>query len=81
MTLDVLRWMFGNRVGEQVPDSSGRVTVEVRAQSEVMMARQLAGFGDAVEIVSPKAVREHLADIGRGLVRRHAPRAARGSGA
>jgi predicted DNA-binding transcriptional regulator YafY len=81
VTLDVLQWMFGNRVGEQVPDGSGRVTVEVRAQSELMMARQLAGFGDAVEIVSPRSVREHLADIGRGLVRRHAPRGARRSGA
>jgi predicted DNA-binding transcriptional regulator YafY len=77
VTLDVLRWMFGNRVSEHVLDDSGRLTVEIRAQSELMMARQLAGFGDAVEIVAPVAIREHLADIGRGLVRRHAPRAAR----
>jgi predicted DNA-binding transcriptional regulator YafY len=40
-----------------------------------MMARQLAGFADAVEVVSPPAVREHLAEIGEGLVRRHASRA------
>lgn len=79
--LDVLRWMFGNRVGEGSPDGPGRVTVVVRAQSELMMARQLAGFGDAVEVVSPAAVREHLAEIGRGLVRRHGPRATRRSGA
>jgi predicted DNA-binding transcriptional regulator YafY len=81
VTLDVLRWMFGNRVGDDSPDASGRVTVTVRAHSELMMARQLAGFGEAVEVVSPSAVQEHLAEIGRGLVRRHAPRAARGSGA
>jgi predicted DNA-binding transcriptional regulator YafY len=73
VTLDVLRWMFGLRVGDPSPDGSGRVTVEVRAQSELMMARQLAGFGDAVEVVSPSGVREHLAEIGRGLVRRHVP--------
>ena len=73
VTLDVLCWMFGNRVGEQSPDGSGRITVEVRAQSELMMARQLAAFADAVEVVSPAAVREHLAEIGQGLVRRHAP--------
>jgi predicted DNA-binding transcriptional regulator YafY len=72
VTLDVLRWMFGNRVRELSPDASGRVVVEVRAQSELMMARQLAGFADAVEVVSPTAVREHLAEIGQGLVRRHA---------
>jgi predicted DNA-binding transcriptional regulator YafY len=81
VTLDVLRWMFGNRVGAQSPDGSGRVTVEVRAQSELMMARQLAGFADAVEVVSPAAVRKHLAEIGRGLVRRHASRTDRRSGA
>lgn len=78
VTLEVLRWMFGNRVGEQSANGSGQYTVEVRAQSEIMMARQLAGFADAVEVLSPAAVREHLATIGRGLVRRHAPR---GSGA
>jgi predicted DNA-binding transcriptional regulator YafY len=83
VTLDVLHWMFGNRVGEHSPDDSGRITVEVRAQSEVAMARQLAGFGDAVEVVSPSSVREHLSQIGRGLVRRHAPATAtaRASGA
>jgi predicted DNA-binding transcriptional regulator YafY len=81
VTLDVLRWMFGNRVGEPSPDVSGRMTVDVRAQSELMMARQLAGFGDAVEVVSPSAVREHLAEIGRGLLRRHESRTARASGA
>lgn len=81
ITLDVLRWMFGNRVGEDPPDGSGRVTVVVRAQSELMMARQLAGFGDAIEVVSPAAVRQHLAEIGRGLVRRHGSRTDRGSGA
>ena len=83
VTLEVLRWMFGQRVGEATPaaaaapaedgSASGSLTVEVRAQSELMMARQLAGFADAVEVVSPAAVREHLAEIGRGLVQRHAP--------
>jgi predicted DNA-binding transcriptional regulator YafY len=80
VTLDVLRWIFGNRVGAGTPDDSGGVTVEVRAQSELMMARQLAGFADAVEVVSPAAVREHLAEIGRGLVRRHAPGRSKRSG-
>jgi predicted DNA-binding transcriptional regulator YafY len=37
-----------------------------------MVARQLAGFGDAIDVVSPEAVRDHLADIGRGLLRRNA---------
>ncbi|HWF16023.1 MAG TPA: YafY family protein [Acidimicrobiales bacterium] len=80
VTLDVLRYIFGNRVGEGSVDPSGRVTVEVRAQSELTLARQLAGFADAIEVLSPAAVRDHLAQIGRGLVRRHAPHAARTSG-
>jgi predicted DNA-binding transcriptional regulator YafY len=80
-TLDVLRWVFGNRVGTESPDTTGQIRVEVRAQSELMIARQLAGFADAVEVVSPKAVRDHLAEIGRGLVRRHTSRKAKGSGA
>jgi predicted DNA-binding transcriptional regulator YafY len=69
---DVLRYVFGTRArqGELGPD--GRVEVEVRAQSELMVARQLAGFSGAIEVVEPDAVRAHLADIGRGLVRRHA---------
>jgi predicted DNA-binding transcriptional regulator YafY len=77
VTLDVLRWMFGNRVGPPTADGSGRLTIEVRAQSELMMARQLAGFADALEVLSPPAVRAHLAEIGRGLVKRHAARPAR----
>ena len=50
----------------------GRIDVELRAHSELMVARQLAGFADGIEILAPESVREHLADIGRGLLRRHA---------
>jgi len=69
--LDVLRHLFGNRVHAGDEEVDGLIEVELRAQSELMAARQLAGFADAVEIVSPDSVREHLADIGRGLLRRH----------
>ena len=70
-TLDVLQYMFGNRVeaSAEVPD--GRLDVAVRVQSDLMAARQLAGFADAIEVLSPDRVRAHLADIGRGLLRRH----------
>ena len=69
--LDVLRYLFGNRVEAGDEGADGRIDVELRAQSELMVARQLAGFADTVEIVSPESVRQHLADIGRGLLRRH----------
>jgi predicted DNA-binding transcriptional regulator YafY len=71
-TVDVLRWMFGNRVEAGATGPDGRVEVELRAQSELMVARQLAGFADSIEVVAPQSVRRHLADIGRGLVRAHA---------
>ena len=54
------------------PDGDGQVEVTLRAQSEWLVARQLAGFSDGIEVVAPDAVRLHLAEIGRGLVRRHA---------
>jgi predicted DNA-binding transcriptional regulator YafY len=70
--VEVFRFMFGNRVevGQDGPD--GRIDVALRADSELMLARQLAGFGDRIEVVSPEILREHLADIGRGLLRAHA---------
>ena len=70
--VDVLRDMFGNRVAAGVPGPDGRTEVELRAQSELMVARQLAGFADRLQVVTPRSVRRHLADIGRGLVRAHA---------
>lgn len=70
--IDVLRYLFGNRVGEEVGQSDGRIEVELRAQSELMVARQLAGFGDRLEVVAPESVRGHLAAIGRSLLRAHA---------
>jgi predicted DNA-binding transcriptional regulator YafY len=72
VVVDVLRYIFGNRIDAGEPDQAGQIDVELRAQSELMVARQLAGFADRIEVVAPAAVRDHLADIGRGLVRRHA---------
>ncbi len=69
---DVLRYLFGTRVEAGGAGPDGRLEVELRGHSELMVARQLAGFADGIEIVSPVSVRRHLADIGRGLVRRHA---------
>lgn len=71
-TVDILRYVFGTRVESGATGRDGRVEVELRAQSEDMVARQLAGFADRIEVVAPKSVRRHLADIGRGLLRAHA---------
>lgn len=68
-TADVLCWMFGGRVDVGDVGEDGRCDVELRAQSEEMVARQLAGFADRIDVVAPAAVRRYLAEIGRGLVR------------
>jgi predicted DNA-binding transcriptional regulator YafY len=72
-TADVLRYVFGTRARRRhAAGPDGRVEVEVRAHSELMVARQLAGFSDAVEVVEPDAVRAQLVAIGRGLIHTHA---------
>jgi predicted DNA-binding transcriptional regulator YafY len=67
--VEVLQYIFGTRLRAVSEAHDGRVTVELRAQSELSVARQLAGFGDRVEVLAPKAVRDHLHDIGQALVR------------
>jgi predicted DNA-binding transcriptional regulator YafY len=69
---DVLRYMFGTRMSLGTSGADGQVEVDLRGESDLMVARQLAGFGDAVEVVSPAVVQDHLANIGRALVRQHA---------
>jgi predicted DNA-binding transcriptional regulator YafY len=71
--LPVLRSILGTRLrepAEAAPDG-GRVEVEVRGHSDEIVAAQLAGFGDRLEVTAPPAVRRHLASIGAALARRY----------
>ena len=78
-TADVLGFVFGTRLVEAAAGGGGRndgrvegrVEGEIRGQSTDMLARQLAGFADAVEVLWPESVRLQLADIGRALVAHH----------
>ena len=70
-TMDILRYMFGRRVSEGATGADGRIEVEIRGPSEDMVARQLAGLADRVEVRAPETVRAHLAAIGRSLVKRY----------
>jgi predicted DNA-binding transcriptional regulator YafY len=54
--------------------------VTARGPSEVMVARQLAGFADAIEVVGPEAVRRHLGEIGLALVHHYGGAGAGASG-
>ena len=67
-----LRAQFGPtaRVLEELED--GRVAVEVGRPTAQMLAEQLAGWGDLLEVVEPPEVRELLHQIGQQLVARYA---------
>jgi predicted DNA-binding transcriptional regulator YafY len=68
-TVDILRYMFGTRMVQEGPvGPDDRIDVEIRGQSDEMLARQLAGLGGGFEVVAPDAVRRHLGEIGRTLV-------------
>jgi predicted DNA-binding transcriptional regulator YafY len=73
--LDILRYMFGRRVVEvgETTEGDGETEVEIRGASEEMVARQLAGLADRVEVRAPEAVRRQLAAIGQALVERYGP--------
>jgi len=54
------------RIGGAGPD--GRVAAQLRGYSVRSLAAELAGFGDAVEVVGPPPLRLLLGDIGSQLV-------------
>ena len=75
-TLDILRYMFGRRVvevatGADGQTEDGQTEVEIRGNSEEMVARQLAGLADRIEVRAPEAVRQRLAALGHALVQRY----------
>ncbi len=61
--LDLVRFVFGNRlrIGPARPD--GRVELEVRGHSPFALAVELAGLGNRAEVLDPVEVREQLARI------------------
>ncbi len=72
--LPVLRGMFGNRlrkVGDE-PDEHQRL--RIAGSSPQILASELAGFAEHIEIVEPPAARAHLAMLGRALVARYVAR-------
>jgi predicted DNA-binding transcriptional regulator YafY len=66
-----LRGQQGTRVTfeEETPD--GWVPAELRMYTAEGAAAELAGFGDALEIIEPVEIRGYLAEIGAKLVRAH----------
>jgi predicted DNA-binding transcriptional regulator YafY len=68
--LQVMRWVLGTRL--TVVDEGGEerpAVVEVRGQTPQIVAAQLAGFAEHVEVIEPEEVRTHLARLGAALTR------------
>jgi predicted DNA-binding transcriptional regulator YafY len=69
----VVQSHFGRHCVHHGPDPDGRARLTVAAHTPVSIAEQLAGWGSAVEVVDPPAVRAELARIGGELTARYAP--------
>jgi len=63
----ILRLAFGSRLRIGPPAGPERVEVELRGHSVESLAGEIAGFGGAVEIAEPAAVRHRLALLGAEL--------------
>ncbi len=62
-----LRWTFTTRARVGPPVADGRIAVELRGQSVQRLAHELAGWGAAVEVLSPVDVRARLAAVAADL--------------
>jgi predicted DNA-binding transcriptional regulator YafY len=62
-----LRGIFGNRLRVGPSRADGRVEVDVGGLEVGRLARDLAQFGNFLEIVDPPEVRRYLAELGRDL--------------
>jgi len=69
---EVAHWMrvaLGTQVRIGPADDDGRIAVEVRGHDPQSVAREIAGFGDGVELLEPAEVRDELARLGAALAR------------
>lgn len=69
----ILRDHFGRHCEPLETQVDGRVRVRVAAPMALSIAEQLAGWGAAVEVLEPPAVRAELARLGAELVARYGP--------
>ncbi|MEV0250895.1 YafY family protein [Nocardia sp. NPDC050712] len=69
--LPVLRDQQGRHCEVDGPGPDGRVQVRITAPTANMVARQLAGWGEDVEVLEPPSVRAELAALGIALAQRY----------
>ncbi|MEM9610109.1 MAG: WYL domain-containing protein [Actinomycetota bacterium] len=66
-----LRMMLGDRLEIRGATDDGRIDVLIRGHSEFVVAGELAWMVEWLDVTGPPGVRDHLAEIGRGLVERY----------
>ncbi len=71
LIVGVLHSVLGTRLHVGEPAHDGRVAIEVRGHSAQILAAELAGFADHIEVTAPDAVRAHLAHLGTRLTDRY----------
>ncbi len=64
-----LRVALGTQVRIGPADDRGRIAVEIRGHDPQSVAREIAGFGDGLELLEPAEVRDELARLGAALTR------------
>jgi predicted DNA-binding transcriptional regulator YafY len=67
----VLRIGFGGRLEVGGSTTDGRIEVVIRGNDEFILAGELAGLFEWIEVTGPPGVRDHLASIGNALVERY----------
>jgi predicted DNA-binding transcriptional regulator YafY len=69
----ILRDHFGRHCHTEVDLDDGRSRVRIAAPTPLDIARDLAGWGAAVEVLDPPQVQVELARIGAELLERYKP--------
>ncbi|AEB44538.1 DeoR family transcriptional regulator [Micromonospora maris AB-18-032] len=62
---------FGGRLEVGPSRTDGRIEVVIRGNDEHILAGELAGLVEWIEVTGPPGVRDHLASIGNALVERY----------
>ncbi|GIG23626.1 transcriptional regulator [Cellulomonas chitinilytica] len=69
--IGVLRMAFGGRLEVGGSTTDGRIEVVIRGQDEYVLAGELCGLVEWLEVTGPPGVRGRLASIGGALVERY----------
>ncbi|MGB3258777.1 MAG: WYL domain-containing protein [Ornithinimicrobium sp.] len=69
--INLLRVAMGDNLEIRGTTTEGRIIVAMHGHSEYGLAGHLAGLIEWLDITSPQAVRDHLADIGKALTKRY----------